>query len=257
MIDYSSFHFLRSPWKRLLVGLMLLGLLLDLGCSVGTLVVQLPTATPISLRTRRPTYTPTPIPTPTFTPSSTPTPTSTFTPTPTRTPTATPTFTPVPTETPKVTEAEEAAPPSEPTKVVATPTPVPPTAIPTPAFPFAVVPIVHNTGSKSEIRITGWIRLDSAPGKYKTLSNFQIKVIAPDGKSYLSERSGPGTADSTVAGTGDNHRMNTKLEIRPYLPGAYKIWLVEGDTQVSPSLELNVSADPLQYVHLDFSKKKE
>jgi hypothetical protein len=51
--------------------------------------------------------------------------------------------------------------------------------------------------------------------------------------------------------------MNTKLEIRPYTPGVYKIMLVEGGLQVSPEIELTLSADPLQYVHIDFFKQEQ
>jgi hypothetical protein len=114
----------------------------------------------------------------------------------------------------------------------------------------------HDTGSPGETRLTGWIRVDYEPGKFKSLANFQMKVLAPNGQEYLSEVSGPGAADSTAPGTGDNHYMNTKLEIRPYTPGTYKVILVEGGVQVSPEIELAVSAAPLQYVHFDFFKQE-
>jgi hypothetical protein len=120
-----------------------------------------------------------------------------------------------------------------------------------------VVYYQHDTGSPGETRITGWIRADYGPGQFKTLSDFQIKATAPDGNTYLSEPSGSGAGDSTVQGTGDNHLMNTKLEIRPYTPGLYKFHLVEGGVQVSPEVELTLTADPLQYVHLDFFKSEE
>ena len=83
-----------------------------------------------------------------------------------------------------------------------------------------------------------------------------MKTVAPDGNVHLSELSGSGPGDSTVPGTGDNHWMNTKLELRPYTPGTYKLFLVEGDTQVSPEIEFNLSADPLQYIHFDFFKQE-
>jgi len=102
--------------------------------------------------------------------------------------------------------------------------------------------------------MTAWIRVDYGPGQFKTLSGFQMKAIAPDGNEYLSEVSGPGFGDSTVKGTGDNHNMKTKLEFRPYTPGTYRVFLVEGGVQVSPEVELTLSADPLQYVHFDFFK---
>ena len=144
-------------------------------------------------------------------------------------------------------------PPAEPTTP---PTPEEPTATPTPEFEFQVVYYTHETGSPGETRMTAWIRRDSGPGKFSTLSGFQMKVLAPDGNSYLSELSGSGTADSTVPGTGDNHRMNTKLEISPYTPGDYTVTLVEGGLQVAPEININISAAPLLYVHFDFFKSE-
>jgi hypothetical protein len=244
----------RQPAAFLLCAVFgLVGLALSLGCSVGALVMQVETPTPTPPKTLEPTFTLTPYRTPTFTPSPIPTDTPTLIPTPTQTPS--------PTSTPENQEAadqpaEQAAPPPAPVEPTATPPPAEPAATPTPAFPFNVVYYQHDTGSPGETRITGWIRLDSAPGMFKTLSNFQIKVLAPDGNSYLSELSGPGTADSTMAGTGDNHRMNTKLEIKPYTPGVYKVQLVEGGLQVSPEIEITLSAEPLQYVHFDFFKSE-
>jgi hypothetical protein len=78
--------------------------------------------------------------------------------------------------------------------------------------------------------------------------------VAPDGQTYLSDVSGTGTADSTSPGTGDNHKMNTKLEIHPYTAGTYKVSLVEGGTQVSPEIEITFGAEPLQYIHVEFFK---
>lgn len=228
--------------------LALIGLILALGCSAGTLLVQVPTPTPTPIKTLQPTFTFTPPRTATFTPS--PTPTETPTPTPTETPSPTPTETPEEAETPQPAEQAPAA-PAEPT---ATPTPEEPTATPTPEFPFNVVYFQHDTGSPTETRMTAWIRNDYGPGQFKTLSGFQVKAIAPDGNEYLSEVSGPGFGDSTVKGTGDNHNMNTKLEFRPYTPGTYEIFLIEGGVQVSPEIELTLSEEPLQYVHFDFFK---
>lgn len=229
--------------------ILLLGLVLSLGCSAGKLLVHLPTPTPTRFKTPRPTYTFTPPWTATFTPTPTPTPTDTPTPTETATPTPTETLEETTTPVPAV----EAAPPV-PAEPTATPTPEEPTATPTPAFPFQFVYFVHDTGSPGETRMTAWIRLDSGPGLFKTLSGFQMKAVAPDGNTYLSEVSGSGPGDSTVKGTGDNHNMNTKLEFRPYTSGSYTIYLVEGGVQVSPEIELTISADPRQYVHFDFFK---
>jgi len=238
------------PFSTRLIIFLLISMILSLGCSVGALVVQVPTPTPLPRKTAKPTFTPTPVIPPTYTPTSTPT--ETPTPTATSTPSPTPTEQP-PEETASVSQPVVEA-PSEP---VSTPTPEEPTATPAPEFPFNVVYYQHDTGSPGETRITGWIRADFGPGKFKTLSNFQMKVLAPDGQSYLSELSGEGTADSTVPGTGDNHPMNTKLEIRPYTPGTYKVQLVEGGVQVSEEVELSLSADPLQYLHFEFFKSEE
>jgi hypothetical protein len=216
----------------------------SLGCSAGKLLVEVPTSTPTQSKTAQPTYTYTPDWTATFTP----------TPTPTFTPTSTPTA------TPEVAQPAEAAPPPPPppapSEPEATPTPSEPTATPTPEYPFQVVYFSHETGSPGETRMTAWIRLDRGPGIYKSLSGFQVKAEAPDGNSYLSEVSGTGSTDSTVAGTGDNHRMNTKLEFRPYTPGDYTIYLVEGGVQVSPAVNVALSSNPMQYMHFDFFKNE-
>jgi hypothetical protein len=231
---------------------LVISVTLSMGCSIGALIVQVPTPTPLPHKTPKPTYTLTPYYTPTNTPTNTPT--ATPTPTPTETPT------PTPTEPPPEEESAAAPPaevPAEPVAPPATPTPEEPTATPTPAFPFNVVYFQHDTGSPGETRFTGWIRVDYGPGKFKSLSNFQMKVLAPNGVEYLSEISGPGATDSTVPGTGDNHLMNTKLEIRPYTPGTYKVFLVEGGVQASQEIELAVSAEPRQYIHFDFFKQEE
>jgi hypothetical protein len=239
--------------KRVISFILSLLALLGLGCSAGALIVQVGTPTPTPYKTPQPTFTITPIKTATFTPSPTPTATNTPTPTPTQTPSPTPT--PALRETaPPPPEPVQPVAPVAPVEPTATPTPAEPTATPTPAFPFNVVYYQHDTGSPGETRITGWIRLDTGPGYFKTLSNFQIKAIAPDGNVYLSDPSGTGTADSTVANTGDNHRMNTKLEIRPYTPGVYKIQLVEGGAPMSAEVEITFAAEPRQYVHFDFFK---
>jgi hypothetical protein len=227
----------------------LAGLILSLGCSVGVLAVTQPTPTVTPRKTPKATYTLTPPATPTRTP------------TPTVTPSATPTNTPVPTNTPlPPEEAEKNEPPTAPpppAEPTATPTPEEPTATPTPEFPFQVNQFVYSTGSPGQTRMTAWIRVDyDRPGYFKTLAGFQMKALAPDGNTYFSDVSGSGFGDSTVRGTGDNHNMNTKLEFQPYTAGTYKIMLVEGDTQVSPEIQITLSAAPLQYVHFDFFKQE-
>jgi hypothetical protein len=245
-------------YHPILVGwvlLMIITLLTGLGCSLGALMVQQPTPTPTRFKTPQPTFTFTPFWTPTFTPSLTPTPTSS--PTPTETPTLTPTETVQGDETEEASaatsEAEAPAQAAAPAEPANNPPPEQPAATSTPAYPFNVVFTTHDTGSPGETRITGWIRIDYEPGRFKTLENFQMKATAPDGNIHLSELSGPGTSDSTAPGTGDNHPMNTKLEIRPYTSGTYRLSLVENqDIQVSPEIEFTLSADPLQYIHFDF-----
>lgn len=236
--------------------LALLSLGLSLGCSAGSLLVQVPTPTATPIKTLQPTFTFTPPRTPTLTPS----PTLTETPTPTLTSTVTPT----PTETPEGADSDSAeadaeveAAPAQPAEPTATPTPEEPAATPTPEYPFNVTYFQHDTGSPTETRMTAWIRIDYGPGQFKSLAGFQLKAIAPDGKEYLSEISGPGFGDSTVKGTGDNHNMNTKLEFQPYTPGAYQIFLVEGGVQVSPVIELTLQEEPQQYVHFEFFKSEQ
>jgi len=235
--------------QRFLIIVALVGIGLSLACSAGKLVVLAPTPTSTPFKTPKATYTFTPEWTPTFTPTYTPTPTDT--PTPTNTPVPTPTEVPA-----EDTSPPPPPPPAAPAEPTATPTPSEPTATPEPEFPFEVVYFTHPTGSPGQTRMTGWIRVDYAPGIYSTLAGYQIKAIAPDGNTYLSDTSGPGHADSTVPGTGDNHFMNTKLEFTPYLPGPYTIYLVEGGLQVSPEIQIDLSADPLQYVHFDFAKSE-
>ena len=230
-----------------LPGILLIGLILSLGCSAGRLLVQVSPPTPTPFKTARPTYTFTPDWTVTFTP--TPTPTATNTPTPTGTPTSTPTEAATQPPAPPPQPAQPAAAPAEPT---ATPTPEAPTPTPTPEFPFKVDYYIHDTGAPDFTRMTTWVRSDSGPGFYNTLSGYQLKAVAPDGNVYLSEVTGPGFGDSTVKGAGDNHNMNAKLEFAPYVPGKYTITLVEGGAQVSPEIEIDLGADPQQYVHFDF-----
>ena len=114
-----------------------------------------------------------------------------------------------------------------------------------------------ESGSPGQTRITGWVRVDYGPGQFQSLSGFRMKALAPDGNTYFSEVTGAGFTDSTVAGTGDNHWMNTKLEFKPYTAGVYKIMLLEGDTQVSREVEVTLGAEPLQYVHFDYFKQEE
>jgi hypothetical protein len=238
--------------KSLFVVIMLASFAFSMACSAGKLLVQEPPPTATRFKTPKATYTFTPDWTATFTPSATPT----FTPTPTPTHTPTPTPTEVPEEDTPEPPPPANQPPPAPAAPTDTPTPSEPTATPTPEFAFKVDQFTYSTGSPGQTRMTAWVRVDYAPGVYSTLANFQMKAIAPDGNTYLSELSGPGHADSTVPGTGDNHFMNTKLEFVPYTPGPYTIYLVEGGIQVSPEVQFDLSADPLQYIHFDFHKSE-
>lgn len=233
--------------KSIFWGIVGISLALNLGCSLGALIVQAPTPTPTRNRIPQATYTFTPDWTVTFTPSATPT----ATPTPTETPTPTSTPTEIPEEEVAAAPPPPAAqpPPPPPEEVPPTEEPI---VTPEPAFPFQVNYFIHDTGSPGETRMTAWVRRDFRPGIFKTLDGFQMQALAPDGNIYMSEISGAGAGDSTVKGTGDNHNMNTKLEFRPYTPGVYIITLVNGGVQVSPELEITLSADPMQYAHFDF-----
>lgn len=224
-----------------------------LGCSLGTLLVRVPTPTATPTKTPRLTFTPTP----NWSPTPLPTDTPTFTPEP-PTPTDTP---PAPTDTPAPVEAPTDTPPPPtdtpvpaPAQPTSTPTPAPPTATPAPSYAFIAVACSHPTGSPTFTRITAAAIeiINASAGEFKALPGYQLKVIGPAGER-LSEISGPGLADSTTPGTGDNHFMNMKVEIPPYSPGTYRAYLVQGDQQVSPAVELNFTADPLQYIHIDFA----
>ena len=238
------------PRLHRLTTMLLVGLFFSLSCSLsaGKLLVQAPTPTPKAKKTPQPTFTFTPAWTATFTPS----PTATNTPTPTATSTPEPTATEIVEDTPPPPPVPAA--PAEPT---ATPIPEEPTPIPTPEYPFQVVYYVHDTGALDFTRMTMWVREDYGPGFFDTQAGYQLKAVAPDGSTHLSEISGAGFGDSTVKGTGDNHNMNSKLEFAPYVPGTYLISLVQGGVQVSPEIELTLSADPQQYVHFDFFWPKE
>lgn len=253
LINNTLLNKKRNLLQPRFIWLIIMGAVLatSLACSVGALAVAQPTPTATPRKTPKPTYT--------FTPPATPT----RTPTPTFTPTSTPTNTPIPTDTPipegDVAEEKEQAPPPppEPAEPTATPTPEEPTATPTPEFLFKFDQYIHDTGSPGQTRMTAWIRVDyDTPGYFKTLTGFQMKALAPDGNTYFSEMSGGGFGDSTVKGTGDNHNMNTKLEFVPYTAGTYKITLVQGDKQVSPEIEITLSANPMQYAHFDFYKQE-
>jgi hypothetical protein len=241
--------------RKALPGLVLVIMLVgSLGCSVGRLLVQAPTPTLAPTKTPRPTFTftpnwtPTLFPTPTITstplpPAATPTPEATATP---EAVAVAPTDTPLPAPPPP-TNTPVPQPPTD------TPTLAPPTATPAPEYPFTITPYVYNTGSPLETRITGYVITikNASIGDFDLMQNYQIMLIDPQGGEHLSSPSG-GRNHSTGEGLGDDHWFNTEVKISPYMAGQYRIWLVKDGVQESPELELNLTATPYQYVHLDF-----
>jgi hypothetical protein len=238
-----------------LPGLLLLVVLAgSLGCSVGRLLVKVPTPTPEPTKTPRPTFTftpyltPTPLPTPTITltpnPSTdTPTPTPTQTPEPATVEVATPTVTPPP---PPPSNTPVPPPPAD------TPTPEPPTATATPEYAFTVTPYIHDTGSAVETRVTAHVvkEIDFSTGSYDTLTGYQVVLVDPLGQEHLSNLSG-GRNHSTGEGLGDDHWFNTEVKVSPYTAGTYRAWLVKDGVRQSAEAEFTLSASPSQYVHLD------
>lgn len=233
--------------QKSLRGLLLLVLAGSLGCSVGTLLVRVPTPTPEPTKTPRPTFTFTP----NWTPTPLPTPTATFTPIP-------PTDTPIP-EASEAT-AEAAAPtdtPGPPTNTPVpapptnTPTPAPPTATPTPAYAYICELFTHPTGGPQYTYITAsaykWI--DKANSAAEAQAGYVLVTIGPGGE-HKSTVSGPGANHSRGAGLGDNHMMNMKVEFQPYTPGDYRAYLSRDGTQVSNEVQFNMSGGPLTYAHL-------
>lgn len=240
--------------RKSLPGLMLVVILVgSLGCSVGRLLVQMPTPTIEPTKTPRPTFTFTPY----WTPTPLPTPTATLTPVP-----------PTDTPTPEATQASEEAtgetelptdtPLPPPTNTPApqiptdTPTPEPPAATPTPAYPFACVVFTHPTGNQQFTYITGaaykWI--DKSAGNAQPQAGYVLVVTSPAGE-YRSEVSGPGSTDSRGQGLGDNHLMNMKVEFQPYVPGDYRIYLTRDGEQVSNEVQITLSSNPLTYAHIE------
>jgi hypothetical protein len=224
------------------------------GCSLGRLVVQ--------------------VPTPTLAPTKTPRPTFTFTPdwTPTLLPTLTATHTPVPaadTPTPEAAQMAEApateeAPPIDtppppppsntpvPQAPADTPTPEPPTATPEPQFAFACILFTHPTGNSQYTYITGSVHkwVDKSMGNAAAQEGYVLVINSPAGE-YKSTVSGPGTTDSRGPGLGDNHVMNMKVEWSPYTPGDFRAYLSRDGQQVSNEVPFNMSADPMIYAHIE------
>ncbi len=198
----------------------------------------------------------TPLSQPEILPTSTrlPTPTNTRVPTWTPSPTYTPTATRIPTDTPEPTPTDTPAP--APTSEVppAVPTLAAPTPTPTPEFPFVPTVETFDTGTPQMTRVTGmvWEVISVNLALYDGQPGYQMRLVDPNGNVHLSDVSGPGGTDSTCAGCGDNQRMNMKIELRPYVPGTYRVALVQGEKQMSSEVEFTLAAAPLQYVHVKF-----
>lgn len=184
-----------------------------------------------------------------------PTPTNTLVPTWTPSPTYTPSATPIPTDTRVPTPSNTPVPPpTSPAPATATPSPAPPTPTPGPAYPFEAALSVFDTGTPQMTRVTGmvWKIIDVNVALYDAEAGYQMRLVGPGGVVYMSDVSGTGGTDSTCPGCGDNQRMNMKIEVPPYMPGAYRVTLVKGDQQMSPELGFTLAASPQQYVHVSF-----
>ncbi len=193
-------------------------------------------------------------PTLTSTPTRPPTPTNTRVPTWTPSPTYTPTATRVPTDTPVPTPTDTSTPvpPSE--APVSPSEPSVPAPTPTPEFPYDAVVEVFDTGTPQITRVTGmvWRVISVSMALYDGEPGYQMRLVDPNGSVHLSDVSGLGGTDSTCRDCGDNQKMNMKIEVRPYVPGTYRVSLVQGDEQKSREVEFTLAPNPQQYVHVNF-----
>lgn len=193
-------------------------------------------------------------PTLTSTPTRPPTPTNTRVPTWTPSPTYTPTATRVPTDTPVPTPTDTPT-PVPPSEAPASPSESkPPTSTPTPEFPYDAVAEVFDTGTPQMTRVTGmvWRIISVNMALYDGEPGYQMRLVDPNGGMHLSDVSGLGGTDSTCRDCGDNQKMNMKVEIRPYVPGTYRVTLMQGDEQMSREVEFTLAPSPQQYVHVNF-----
>jgi hypothetical protein len=193
-------------------------------------------------------------PTPTSTSTRPPTPTNTRVPTWTPSPTYTPTATRVPTDTPVPTPTETPPPPPPNQAPASGQEPAAPSPTPTPEFPFDATTEVFDTGTAQMTRVTGmvWKVINVSLAMYGGEPGYQMRLVDPNGVVHLSDVSGLGGTDSTCRDCGDNRRMNMKIELRPYVPGTYRVTLLQGEEQVSREVEFSLAANPQQYVHVNF-----
>jgi hypothetical protein len=103
-------------------------------------------------------------------------------------------------------------------------------------------------------RVTGmvWRIISVSMAVYDGEPGYQMRLVDPNGSVHLSDVSGIGGTDSTCRDCGDNQKMNMKVEIRPYVPGTYRVTLVQGDEQKSREVEFTLTPNPQQYVHVNF-----
>ncbi|GAB4540546.1 MAG: hypothetical protein Kow0063_30470 [Anaerolineae bacterium] len=193
-------------------------------------------------------------PTLTSTPTRPPTPTNTRVPTWTPSPTYTPTATRIPTDTPVPTPTDTPVPPPPGQAPGPAARPAAPSPTPTPEFPYDVMVEVFDTGTPQVTRVTGmvWKVISVSMALYDGEPGYQMRMVDPNGVVHLSDVSGLGGTDSTCQDCGDNRRMNMKIELRPYVPGTYRVVLVQGEKQVSREVEFTLAANPQQYVHVNF-----
>ncbi|OQY43411.1 MAG: hypothetical protein B6242_14700 [Anaerolineaceae bacterium 4572_78] len=248
--------------KHILITIIFTQLIIGLGCSLGSLLVQAPTPTPTPTKTPRPIFTATLFPTDTPLPTNTPLPTDTNTPVievieePTAVP---PTDTPIPTNTSPPQPPPQPQPPTNTPIPTNTPLPIDtplPTATPAPSYPFPANVITHLTGSQVEFRISGLVwKGDVSTGYGETMANLHMRVIIPTGAEELSNISAPSINQSTRGG--DNHTMNFEYKHSPYLPGKYTVHLMRDSEQIAPTVEIIAQeGPPFTYAHIDFVRSE-
>ena len=97
-----------------------------------------------------------------------------------------------------------------------------------------------------------WRVISVSMSLYDGEPDYHMRLVGPNGNVHLSDVSGLGGTDSTCRDCGDNQKMNMKIEVRPYVPGTYRVSLVQGDEQKSREVEFTLVPNPQQYVHVNF-----
>jgi hypothetical protein len=113
-----------------------------------------------------------------------------------------------------------------------------------------------NDPAKNLTYITGLVAIvrSENPPDYLFPGGYRMRVTDPAGQVHYSEVTGEGSpGHSRCPGCGDDHPANMKVEFTPYIAGAYKVALLQGDTQVSSEVE--IQAEPLEhYYWIEFRK---